>query len=315
MGPVGICAIFKDEAQYLLEWIAYHLCIGFDHIVLFDNGSTDGGPALVAASSFRPFVTIINWPERPGQLSAYRYFNVHLAKCFEWVAFIDIDEFVHLVEYDSIKVVLPRYGGASGVQLQWLTFASSGHVARPSGLVIENYFLRLPAHHMRCCWVKPLLRTSDIVDVRDGPHAMDVSGILLNSLGMPVPPFAGLPPCHGPIVINHYYTRSEEDWRAKMRRGVVVRSEVDDWYVMDEFDRHNRDATVRDDRIMRFIPLVKRELTAGDPNQIQAVRLGSTASVHQDWKWPYVLHPNQTTVQAIATIRADTEMPCKTRDI
>jgi hypothetical protein len=51
MDKIGVCAIFKDEAPYLLEWIAFHRMVGIDLLVLYDNGSTDGGPELIRRSS------------------------------------------------------------------------------------------------------------------------------------------------------------------------------------------------------------------------------------------------------------------------
>ena len=52
MEKIAICAIFKDEAPYLLEWIAFHRMIGVDLFVLYNNGSNDGGAELVRQSSF-----------------------------------------------------------------------------------------------------------------------------------------------------------------------------------------------------------------------------------------------------------------------
>ncbi|MFO1028949.1 MAG: glycosyltransferase family 2 protein [Acetobacteraceae bacterium] len=59
MGRLAICAIFKNEASYLLEWIAYPRAIGFDHIVLYDNASTDGGAALIRSSWAASCTTVI----------------------------------------------------------------------------------------------------------------------------------------------------------------------------------------------------------------------------------------------------------------
>ena len=69
MDKIAVCAIFKDEAPYLLEWIAFHKMIGVDLFVLYDNGSTDGGPELIRRSSFARNVTLIEWSDRPGQMS------------------------------------------------------------------------------------------------------------------------------------------------------------------------------------------------------------------------------------------------------
>jgi hypothetical protein len=63
LGKLAGFAIFKDEAPYLLEWIAFHKMIGVALFVLYDNGSTDGGP----------------WSDRPGQISAYRHFHANYA--------------------------------------------------------------------------------------------------------------------------------------------------------------------------------------------------------------------------------------------
>jgi len=35
-----LVAIIKNEARYLLEWIAYHRAAGVDHFILMDNEST-----------------------------------------------------------------------------------------------------------------------------------------------------------------------------------------------------------------------------------------------------------------------------------
>ena len=36
-----LCPMFRDEEGFLSEWVAYYQMHGFDHIMLFDDGSTD----------------------------------------------------------------------------------------------------------------------------------------------------------------------------------------------------------------------------------------------------------------------------------
>jgi glycosyl transferase family 92 len=121
MEKIGICAIFKDEAPYLLEWIAFHKIIGVDLFVLYDNGSSDGGAELIRQSSFARNVTILYWQDRPGQLSAYRHFHATYADAFTWVAFIDIDEFIVPLGAGSIRPVLLRkaYEPYADILLNW----------------------------------------------------------------------------------------------------------------------------------------------------------------------------------------------------
>lgn len=254
---IGICAVFKDEAPDILEWIAYHWAIGFEYFVLYDNGSSDGGPELIAKSQLARFVKLILWPDRPGQLSAYRHFCENFSSCFDWVAFIDIDEFIHPLRHDTIKDALSRYDDRSGVLVQWLTFGPSGHGLRPQGLVIENYTRRLQEWHPRCSWVKPIVRTTKNVIVDDTPHVFNISGDLCNTRNELVPPHAQLPECHDELVINHYYTKSTADWAIKKKRGAAIAPDLAEYYQDSDFETHAASAVVSDQRILRFLPLVR----------------------------------------------------------
>ena len=146
MDKIAVCAIFKDEAPYLLEWIAFHKMIGVDLFVLYDNGSTDGGPELIRRSNFARNVTLIEWSDRPGQISAYRHFHEHHARDFTWAAFIDLDEFIMPASGGSIRDILIRkvYEPYADILLNWLIFGPSGHDRRPGGSVIENFTWRIP---------------------------------------------------------------------------------------------------------------------------------------------------------------------------
>ncbi|MFG1358490.1 glycosyltransferase family 2 protein [Xanthobacter pseudotagetidis] len=48
---IAICAIVRDEAPYVLEWVAHHRALGFDHIFVFDNESRDGTSELLDSLS------------------------------------------------------------------------------------------------------------------------------------------------------------------------------------------------------------------------------------------------------------------------
>lgn len=48
MKTAAICTV-KDEAPYILEWIAWHRLVGFDKIIIAQNSSTDGTVELLEA--------------------------------------------------------------------------------------------------------------------------------------------------------------------------------------------------------------------------------------------------------------------------
>ena len=258
---IAICAIFRDEAPFLLEWIAYHRLIGVDHFVLYNNKSMDEGPALIRNSRFADRVTLIDWPDEPGQMTAYRDFRINHARRFEWVAFIDVDEFILPLATDSLPEILasPLYAKFSAVQANWLVFGPSGHDRRQRGLVIENYTWRVAQEHEMNTHIKSIVRCSDLFEVFDTPHMFYTTAVQCNVAGRAANLSAiADEPCFDTLVINHYFTRSREDWQFKLRRGRADTGDPRRHYRMEMFIDLARDATVEDRRITRFAPAVRR---------------------------------------------------------
>ncbi len=258
MDKIAICAIFKNEAPYLLEWLAFHRMIGVDLFVLYDNGSTDGSVELIRNSIFASSVTIIDWPHPAGQIPAYQDFCTNRAAQYGWVAFIDIDEFIMPAFGSSIREPLMRrlYADYSAVLLQWLVFGPSGQQRRPSGLVIESYTQRLPEQYPACRHVKSLVRGKAVTSAGTTPHIINVSGPTCNTLGETVLSYAEQPvACHDVMWLNHYFTKSREEWIAKLRRGKADAPDpAANPYRDDIYFEVERDATVEDTHATRFAP-------------------------------------------------------------
>jgi len=262
MDKIAICAIFKDEAPYLLEWLAFHKMIGVDLFVLYDNGSTDGGADLIRGSSFARNATLIEWSDRPGQLSAYRHFHEYHAGDFTWAAFIDLDEFIMPVGGSSIREILMRkaYDKYSDILLNWLVFGPSGHAKKPNGLTVENFTRRIPDDAEANRHVKSLVRTKDLMRIGSTPHIFDCSGPTCNTRGETVMSHAVQPTtCHEVALINHYFTKSREEWNFKRQRG---RGDSLDPYGDRIFSDVERQATVEDTRALRFVPRLRALLAA-----------------------------------------------------
>ena len=69
---VAICAIFKNEANYMKEWIEFHQMMGVDHFYLYNNNSADDYFSVLSQYIEKGIVTLVEWPEVPGQLTAYK---------------------------------------------------------------------------------------------------------------------------------------------------------------------------------------------------------------------------------------------------
>lgn len=218
MERIAICAVFRNEAHYLLQWIGYHRMVGIDHFVLYDNASTDGGAAVVRGSPLARHVTLIDWPMQDGPASAHGDFIQRHARHFAWAAFIDVNEYLHPLEAETIRPLLSRYDGFSGVLLHWLVFRPSGDEA-PHGPTIASHVYRLPESAPPNRQVKSLLRTRDLLELGADRHVMITRGPLCNTRGMPVPAQAlHDPPCHDAIVLNRYEVRSAATAQLEDRR-------------------------------------------------------------------------------------------------
>ena len=261
MDKIAVCAIFNDEAPYLLEWLAFHKIIGVDLFVLYDNGSTDGGPDLIRRSSFARNVTLIDWPGSAAQIPAYQDFCANHAARFDWAAIIDIDEFVVPAAGTSIRDLLMRrmYADYSAILLQWLVFGPSGHHHRPDGLVIENYVLRMPETIPASRHVKSLVRGKAVTTAGTTPHIINVSGPTCNTRGQTVHSYAQQPDeCHEVMALNHYFTKSRADWLAKLRRGKADAPDAaTNPYRDTTYSDVESDATVKDLRARRLAPRVR----------------------------------------------------------
>src|SRR3954454_18594231 len=70
---LSICAIYRDEAPYLREWIEFHGLGGVERFFLYDNLSEDDHLSALAPYLEDGTVVLREWPAFPGQLEAYAH--------------------------------------------------------------------------------------------------------------------------------------------------------------------------------------------------------------------------------------------------
>ena len=147
-----VASMFKDEGPYLAEWVSHHLAHGVDHILLYDNASSDNGASEVQPWVDSGHVTLIDWPEPKVAGSQYRAVHHSLELMRErtrWIAFLDIDEFLFSPVGKSVPGVLRTFEDEVGVDVHWVCYGSSGYLQRPEGSVRDRYVYRAPIQFMR----------------------------------------------------------------------------------------------------------------------------------------------------------------------
>lgn len=213
---LAIVAIVKNEADYLEEWLAFHLALGVDHFFIYDNGSTDGSAELLERYINHGLVTRIDWPIGGGQLAAYNHALRMFGATSEWLGFYDPDEFLVPLQDDDIPSFLARYPDAADLRVPRVEIGFSGHRTRPHDLAIDAY-----THVANVLELDPKLppRVKSIVR----PQAMAAVDIHLAfpadvpAPGQPTRTYE--PELRGVVQLSHYYTRSWEEFEAKRFRG------------------------------------------------------------------------------------------------
>jgi hypothetical protein len=213
---VAVCLRFRDEARYLKEWIEYYSAAGISHFFLYNNNSADDYLGVLAPFIKQGLVTLIEWPRVPASPAAEEDCIRRAVNRFSWVGFLDADEFVVIKDGQSIPSFLSGFGTFPGVALHWIYFGSNGHKERPKEPVIEAYTRRRKAVNIH---VKVFVRPEAVSQCfnshswffRHGKTAVDEDGFaVMGSRSMRANANRAW--------INHYYSKSEEDYIERTRQ-------------------------------------------------------------------------------------------------
>lgn len=220
-----LCAIMKNEARYLLEWVAYHRLIGFDRIVVYENDSDDCTPDLLAALAEGGVIdAAFSWRDMPisPQLAAY----YHAARACEtdWLMFLDADEFLNLKSRETVAAFLARFQPeVSCIAVNWRVFGSSQRRTYEPGLTIERFTLASRPAEKVNLHVKSFFRPARMESVHMHAPVMK-AGVYVMASGAPLEmETLGIAGAIDLSVaqVNHYFNRSYEEYAEKRRRGVA----------------------------------------------------------------------------------------------
>lgn len=223
----SLVLIFKDEAPYLKEWIEYHLILGVDHFYLYNNNSSDHYLAILQPYTDRGLITLVEWPEYPGQYSAYLHWYKSYRQETHWVSFIDADEFLCPISEVSLQDVMKHYEKFPVILTYWKLFGTNGQLKHDKErLVIEQY-----TH----CRPKLFTEGKIIYNTRFDAASDFISmhGLETKWHGIRIPPVNTF----GKFVIwdfhragrhkvallqlNHYWSKAFDSWNIKYEKGSI----------------------------------------------------------------------------------------------
>ncbi|MGH3427460.1 MAG: glycosyltransferase family 92 protein [Mycobacteriales bacterium] len=254
--PVGlaVCAIFRDEARYLAEWVTFHRVQGVERFYLYDNLSSDDWRSELAPEIASGVVEVTEWPHEPGQQRAYDDCIERHRGDVRWIAAIDIDEFLFSPTGLPLPAVLRRFDTHPGVVVNRLFFGTNGHRRPPDGLVTENYPMRARDDHPSNALVKSIVYPRMTLSALSA-HYFRLRGNPVAEDGSPALFITREPATFDLLRINHYYAKSEQEFRRK-----VDLPRADTGTVTDRMGIPPDE--VRDEAILRFDAEMRTALAA-----------------------------------------------------
>lgn len=252
---LSIAAIMKNEKPYLKEWLEYHLLQGAEHFYLCDNDSTDGTEEYLQPYIANGTITYIKQSGTNQQLKCYEKIVAEHKDETEWLAIIDLDEYLVPLKAKNMVAFLKEFEDVSEVSLNWMNYGDSGAVNRSSGLITEFF-----ASHGRFLnhTVKSIVRPEKVIDFNafGSNHYVRVEGKSVNEYHKPVEFMLNFNISADKARVNHYILKSFAEFLHKKGRGHPEGTPIDFAY----YFFHN-DNEITDDSLMRrFLPRLKKRM-------------------------------------------------------
>lgn len=271
----------KNEAPFILEWIAHNRVIGIDHALVYTNDCADPTVPMLDRLAALGHVTRIDNPYHPAgpvkpQHAALRdAMRQRVARQADWIAVIDVDEFpaIHVGD-GTIAALLAACNHPNVVSLTWRFFGNAGVTGYEDRPVIAQFTRCAPEamDNPGMAWgFKTLFRRSEAPFRKLGVHrplrlkpGTEDAVRWVNGSGRVMPrrllargwrtvtPIFG----YGLASLNHYALRSAESYLVKRDRGRVNHTAEDQGLYY--WQRRNYIADT-DDRMAHILPRVEEE--------------------------------------------------------
>lgn len=215
-----IGAIFKNEAAILSEWLNHYIYHGVEKFYLINDNSSDNFMEILQPYIDNDLVVLYNAKEPLYQYRQAFLYDEYLLPVIQrrevqWMAILDLDEFLYSPHEKEIPKILKKYEHIGQIQLFMIDYGSNGHLLQPKNIV-KSFTKRSRMH--------PFMNTKNIINsnfytVLLGLHESHVYGPRIN---LSILDFAKQPedPSNNELLVNHYKIQSVEFWQnVKMTRG------------------------------------------------------------------------------------------------
>ena len=255
-------SIMKNEGHYIKEWLDYHLFAGVNHFFIYDNDSTDDMKEILQPYIEKNIVTYIFYPGKARQQEAYNDAVKNFRFYCRYMAFVDADEFFLPKSNRSITEVADEIfsdfrESIGGFAAHWFIYGSSGEEkADYTRGVLERFTRRKNKQEVS---VKSITDPRKI-DFMWSPHfPMFFPNFDFVDTGIENSVYD----ISEKIVVNHYITKSKEEYFLRKQKGSAVVVELRDNLEM--HFKNNDFNDVFDDSILNY-RAEREKISAGHEN-------------------------------------------------
>lgn len=280
----AICCIAKCENRYLEEWVDYHLSLGFSRIFINDNNSNDGEQILPSVSN-NDLVTIIDCRGKKAyQDTAYTEFYKKYGKDYDWIAFIDLDEFITFTEGSGLHTIdqfLSRFDShVDIVHLNWMCYGDNGIVDYGDEFSVLRRFTKPLDFDIKAQYdfpennhVKSIIRGGlDIGKSLITPHTLKGDGFKVSGADGTICSNEDFKPYEFSIAyVRHYITKTIYEWLLKISRGLATMNAVSELYSIDRFFWYN-EMTAQKQQIIQNYQLFREAAKLSVETELAACR-------------------------------------------
>ena len=231
-----IVTCMRNEAPFLLEWIAYYRAIGFTDFLIYSNDCDDGTDDLL--DRLAELGIVIHERNRAGGKKTVQWRALNRAQNHpimdqvDWIFGADVDEFLNIhAGGGHLRDLLKTRSYVQGFAVPWRMFGNAG-VSKFDDRPMTQQFTRAAPSSLLWPWravqFKSLYRADAGYDrmgvhrpkLKDGAqHGLWVDGnddTFVQSAETVIPTTA---PRYGVAQINHYALGSIESFLVKVMRG------------------------------------------------------------------------------------------------